>query len=250
MRIIDYSELPDGGWDSKLVSDTQNAMGVYPFPIMYLWIFERPDSLCTQLISHGWAFLGSVHLLVSPSVRVDSAVLRTENDIKNAVSEFNNKAGRYKCPKFIDYEYRAFYDGYPVNYLWCTNKTWEYGFKLMAARCRYFVIDLTTVERPEGLITEVNHIFNAISLEKVIFLVDAFRADIDLIHELLYSAWKSMALDSVNSGKEERIPFIISYNSASPSYMVKATLSLWTGKGKVPIARRAANYASWGKALE
>ena len=247
LSIIDYSELPDGDWNPKLVSNTQNAMGVAPFPIMYLWVFERPDSLYGQLITHGWAFLGPLHLLVSPSARVDRPVLRTRDDIDTAITQFCSKAGKHKCPKFIDYEYRASYRGYPVNYLWCTDKTWEYGFRLMADLSQYFVVDLTTDERPEGLLTEICHILNTIPLEKVIFLLDTYRANIDLIRELLCSVWNSMAPNSVNAGKGGEIPPLISYRSNNPGYLAKATLSLWTGKSKVPIARRAANYARWGR---
>ncbi|MBU1233176.1 MAG: hypothetical protein KKD01_00155 [Proteobacteria bacterium] len=247
LDIIDYSDLPDGDWNPKLVSNTQNAMGVSPLSIMYLWIFERPDSLYGQLIAHGWAFLGPVHLLVSPSARVDSPVLRTHHDIETAVKQFHNEAGKQTCPKFIDYEYRASYFGYPINYLWCTDKTWEYGFRLMAGRSQYFVIDLTTDERPEGLLTEINHVFNTIPLRNVIFLIDTSRANIDLIRELLYSVWNSLAPGSVNFDKGETFPPIISYKSSNPGYLAKATLSLWTGKSKVPIARRAANFFGWGQ---
>lgn len=245
IQIIDYRDLAESIWQPKSLSNTHNAMGFTPMPILYLWIFERPDSLCGQLITHGWAFLGPIYLLVSPSARVDGAIMKSTQDIDRASAEFQTQAGNYKCPKLIDYEYRANYHGYPINYLWCTDKTWEYGFESMASRCEYFIMDLTAEERPEGLLTEVTYLFHYVPLEKVIFLVDTYRADLDLVQDFLLSAWSSMSPDAVNSHLQD-LPPLISYNSSHPAYLMQAQLSLWSGKSKVPLARKAAHFAQWG----
>ncbi len=247
LRVSDYSSLPDGSWNTSLISDSQNAMGVKPFQIMYLWVFERPDSLCAQFVANGWVFLGSVNLLVSPNARVRSPLMRSHQDIDNAAKLFRNEAGRYRCPKLIDYEVYTKYFGYPVNCLWCTDKTWEYGFKLLASRCQKFVIDLTTDERPDGLLKELFHVFNTIPAENVVFLADIYRAKIDLIREILYSAWDAMISGSVNQGKGKQIPPLITYKSSSPVFFAKAALSQWTGTSKVHFARKVAHFLNWDR---
>ena len=66
LDIVDYRDLPDGVWQPERLSNERNALGRPTNRIMYLWLFGRQDSLCAQLVSHGWAFIGPIHLLVSP----------------------------------------------------------------------------------------------------------------------------------------------------------------------------------------
>ena len=189
-RVIDYATLPDPTWREEQVSDTRNAAGTRPFPLMYLWIFERPDSLCAQLVSHGWVCLGPVHLLVSPNARVSGPIMRSRSDIEQAVQGFSTGAGRYPCPKFTDFDRFHSYFGYPINYLWCQNAVWQDAFRRVADRCTHFVVDLTTDERPTGLLFELTYLFNTVATENMILLIDEARADLEVISEFVLGGWR------------------------------------------------------------
>ncbi len=244
-RLIDLQDLPESNWNPAQISSHQNAIGTSPFPILYLWNFSRQDSLRVQLVNHGWAFLGPVQLLVSPAARIESPLMQTREDIRKAAKNLLVEPGKYKCPKLIDYEYRPTYSGFPINPLWCTDQTWSYGFQIMAKQSEYFVADLTSDERPDGLLHEINHLFNFVQLEKVIFLVDSSIANIPLIRDFLLSAWNSMPRSSVNQGKGDLFPPLFSYRSSNLGYMLKATFGI--GKAAIPVAQKAANYMNWGR---
>ncbi|MEZ5534567.1 MAG: hypothetical protein R3F02_02980 [Thiolinea sp.] len=241
---IDYRDLPDGRWQPETLSDQANAAGKPPRPLLYLWVFERPNSLCGQLVTHGWAFLGPVHLLVSPVIRANTPLAISRQFIDQAAQQFNQASGHYRCPKLIDYEHRPTYYGYPINYLWCTDKTWEYGFQVIAKKCHYFVMDLSARSRPDGLVTEIHYLFRHVPLSRVIFLLDTYRTNDQLVSAFIREAWEAMPADAVNAGRLEPLT-LIRYQSSSMKYLAQATLSLWTGKAKVPLAQRAAQWAGW-----
>lgn len=245
LPVIDYSALPDPRWSQEQVSDTRNAAGAKPYPLMYLWIFERPDSLCAQLVSHGWVCLGPLHLLVSPDARVNDPIMRSKRDIEQTVKGFSTAAGRYSCPRFIDFEKFHSYFGYPINYLWCQNDVWQDAFRRVADRCTRFVVDLTTDERPTGLLFELTHLFNRVSAENIILLIDRSRADLDVIGDFVLGTWSSMAESSINRGPDTPPPPLISYKTTSLRYLAQAARGQWTGKCAVPLARRAAHHAGW-----
>lgn len=244
LQHLDYRDLPDGYWQPDKLSDRINAAGKPPLSLLYLWVFERPDSLCGQLVTHGWAFLGPVHLLVSPTIRTNTPLATSRQFIDQATQQFQSASGHYRCPKLIDYEHRPTYHGYPVNYLWCTDKTWEYGFHAMAKKCDYFVMDLSARSRPDGLVTEIHYLFRYILLNQVIFLLDSYRTDDQLVSDFIHEAWEAMPANAVNAGRQEPLT-LIRYQSSSMKYLAQATLSLWTGKTKVPLAQRAAQWARW-----
>lgn len=244
LHYIDYQDLPDGIWQTDTLSDQSNALGKPPRPLLYLWVFERPDSLCAQLITHGWTFLGPVHLLVSPTIRTNTSLATSRQFIDQAAQQFQHASGHYRCPKLIDYEHRPTYHGYPVNYLWCTDKTWEYGFQVMAEHCQYVVMDLSARDRPDGLVTEIGYLLANIPLEQVVFLLDSYRTNIEMVSEFIQDAWAAMPVNAVNAKRQAPLT-LIQYRSNSMKYLAQASLSLWTGKAKVPLARRAAKWAGW-----
>ena len=244
LDLVNYLDLPDGIWQPERLSDAHNALGLPPKRIMYLWLFDRHDSLCGQLVSHGWTFIGPIHLLVSPGARVESPLLRSTQAIDQAIGKFESAPGKYRCPKLLDYEHRPTYQGYPINCLWCSNNTWVHGFEVTAKNSDYFVADLSADEQPDGLITEIGYLFHRVPLKKVIFLLDTRTADTSLVNDFLQQAWNAMSSDAVNAGWTKEISVII-YDTLNLRYMVQATQSLWLGKSKVPLARRAAQYMGW-----
>ncbi len=244
LRLVDYQNLSDGDWNPAAISDEYNAMGSTPPRILYLWIFNRPNSLCGQLITHGWAFIGPIHLLVSPAARVATPIMKSREDIDRAVQDFRYGVERNKCPKLIDYEYRAHYHGYPINYLWCSNRMWEYGFEAMAQTSDYFVMDLSASERPDGLVTEIRYLLHHVPLGKVIFLLDVCSSDAEIVDAFMGNAWGGMQSTSANINHGTPLT-LICYDSGSMGYMAQATLGLWAGKGTVPLARRATHFAHW-----
>lgn len=245
LEVLDYRELRDPVWNQGEITDLNNAAGSKPFPLMYLWIFERPDSMCTQLVAHGWVCLGPVHLLVSPEVREDVPVMRSRHDIEQAVSRFARGAGRFPCPRFVDFEKHHSYFGYPINFLWCQGGVWQEAFRLVAERCRRYVVDLTTDERPAGLLFELQYLFNRIVVDDVILLLDTSRADLDVVRHFVLETWDARERQSVNRGIDRAPPPLITYKTFSLGYEAQAARSQWTGKSTVPIARRAAHYAKW-----
>ena len=245
LEVLDYAELPDLVWNQTEITDNNNAAGSKPFPLLYLWIFERPDSMCTQLVAHGWACLGPVHLLVSPEARVGGSVMQSRQDIEQAIGRFAYNAGRFSCPKFIDYEKHHSYLGYPINYLWCQGSVWQEAFHQTAELCSRYVVDLTTDERPTGLLFELEYLFNQIAVEDVILLLDISRADLDIVRDFVLEAWNARDKQSVNREADCAPPPLITYKTYSLGYLVQATRSQWTGKSTVPLAQRAAHYAGW-----
>ncbi len=245
LEVFDYTQLPDPAWNQQGVTDSSNAAGSVPFSLMYLWIFERPDSMCTQLVAHGWACLGPVHLLVSPEARVDGAVMRSRQDIEQAIEGFSYNSGRFNCPQFIDYEKHHSYLGYPINYLWCQGSVWQEAFLLTAERCSRYVVDLTTDERPSGLLFELEYLFNQVAVENIILLLDTSRADLDIVCDFVLEAWDARDKQSLNNGADQVPPALITYKTYSLGYLAQATRSQWTGKSTVPLAQRAAHYAKW-----
>jgi hypothetical protein len=245
LQVLDYTELPDPAWNQGQITDTRNAAGARPFPLMYLWIFERPDSMCTQLVAHGWACLGPVHLLVSPEARVDAPVMRSSQDIGQAMERFASGSGRFNCPRFIDFEKHHSYLGYPINYLWCQGGVWQEAFHRTAERCDRYVVDLTTDERPTGLLLELEYLFNRVAVENIILLLDTSRADLDLVRDFVLETWAARDRRSANPGADQAPPPLVTYKSFSFAYLAQATRSQWTGKSTLPLASRAAHYAGW-----
>lgn len=244
LQFINYQTLSDGVWKPGQITDHSNAFNSPPIRIMYLWLFDRQDSLCGQLVSHGWTSIGPVHLLISPAARVDSPLLKSSQAIDQAIRGFRYSAGQYQCPKLIDYEYRPRYRGYPINYLWCSNNSWVYGFESLANRSDHFVMDISAEEQPEGLIREISYLLQNHSLKKVIFLFDKHTGVADLVDRFMQRAWDKISPGSVNDHRVKPIP-VIQYSSANILYLAQATFSLWSGKSKVPLARRAAQLARW-----
>ena len=244
LEFIDYRNLPNSDWKPDQISNTHNARGSLPKKIMYLWLFDRHDSLCGQLVSHGWVFIGPIHLLVSPSARIDTPILKSKQVIDQAIRKFEYEAGSYRCPKLLDYEHRPTYTGYPINCLWCSNNSWVNGFEAMAERSDYFVADLSTDEQPDGLIKEISYLFQGVSLEKVAFIMDTRTANRSLVNDFLQQAWCSMSSACVNVRRTRAIP-VITYDTRNVRYMLQATRSLWSGKSKVPLARRTVQYLNW-----
>ena len=244
LEFIDYCGLPDGVWEPGRLTNARNAIGRRPPKIAYLWLFDRHDSLCGQLVSHGWVFIGPVHLLVSPGARIASPILKSARAIDQAIRGFDMAAGSYQCPKLIDYEHRPTYRGYPINCLWCTDRSWLHGFEALAARCNRFVVDLSADEQPAGLITEISYLFERVALDSVAFLLDTRTADEALITGFLEQAWASMSADSANQDRTRLIP-VITYDTMNFRYMAQATQSLWTGKSNVPLGRRVAQHLGW-----
>lgn len=246
VRVVDYATLPDPPWSEERLSDTRNAVGVPPFPLLYLWIYERPDGLCAQLVTHGWVCLGRVHLLVSPDARVSGPIMRSREDIEQAIQGFATAAGRYACPQFIDYEQFHAYFGYPINFLWCRSAVWQDGFEQVADRCTRFVVDLTTEERPTGLLFELSYLFNRVSAEDIVLLIDAARGsggDQRLLPRNLGSDGGGLR----QSRGRPAPPPLISYRSTALRYLAQATRGQWTGRCTVPLARRAAHFSGWDR---
>jgi hypothetical protein len=244
LEFINFMDLPVGDWQPDLISNTVNAIGNQPKNIMYLWLFNRHDSLCCQLVSHGWVFIGPVHLLVSPGARIDTPILKSKQAIDQTANKFEYEAGSYRCPKLIDYEYRPSYTGYPINCLWCSNTFWVDGFKRVFKCSDYFVADLSADERPDGLITEISYLFQSAPLEKVAFLMDTGTADHYLVSDLIQQAWNSMSPACENACRTKAIP-VITYNTRSVRYLLQINMSIWSGKSKVPMAQKITQYLNW-----
>lgn len=245
IEIKDIDTLPDNGaWDPALVSSERNAFGLNPLRILYLWIFERPDSLYPHLIANGWVQVGPVHLLLSPESR-ELAILENEAQIREAINAFRDAPGTFKPPKLADYEVHRTYHGYPINYLWCSNSTWRTAFELAAAHCSHFVVDVSVRDRPEGLTFELGYLFDQVPVENILCLADKGRAKVKTCIELLQTTWDARATDSLNRVPSQRPPALLTYSTHSWRYLRQAAWSQWTGKSTLPIARRAAHYAGW-----
>lgn len=242
-EVVNYEDLQDGAWNPSRMSNSANALGGAPAPILYLWVFERPDSLSGQLISHGWVQLGPIQLLVSADARIGDQPLRTDNEIRRSVSKFGHDVGTYKCPEFADLEAFANYRGYPINALWCADAVWQSAFKQTAKISQYFVVDVTAEDNPAGLTFELEHLFSAVHSSRIVFILDRYRADLDEIRSFLSAIWEKTG--SGQATKSKLPPPVITYSSAKASYLAKSTWSQWTGRPSVPLANRAATHVKW-----
>ena len=241
--LVEIDDLPDGAWEPERISSTRSALGIEPVRLLYLWVFERPDDLRVQLIGHGWTLVGPVHLLLSLGARVPGKIVRNRAQMRRAVAHFRDAPGTYRPPKLADFTVHASYHGYPINYLWCADNIWQEGFRRLAGHCALFVVDLSADERADSLRWELDQLFASTPAERILLLVDSWRADLDLARELVAESWSGLAASSVNHRRRRRPPDLLAYRTTSPAYMLRATLAAWTGKAKVPIARRAAHHA-------
>jgi hypothetical protein len=246
IRVIDIEELPDCDWNPQSVSATQNALGAHPERILYLWAFERPDSLYVHLVTNGWVALGPVHLLLSPEARATQSLVHDSQQARQAIAQFSDAPGKHRPPKLTDFEFLPSYYGYPINFLWCLDKVWQEGFRLLSERCTRFVIDVTGREKPQGLLVELQHLFDQAPAENIICLADTGRSDLALCAELLRLAWSERAQDSVNRKSNRTPPPLLTYNTFKWRFLARSTLSSWSGKPRSDIAGRAAVYAGWG----
>lgn len=237
--VRDYAALPDGPWDPGGVTDSRNAFGRLPEPLLYLWVFERPDSLAVQLVGHGWTSLGPVHLLVGPEARVPDRLIRTPDDLAAAIARFSSRAGRCACPPLGEFERRASYRGYPINYLWCADRIWQAGFMALARRCRRVVVDVTAEEPPVGLSFELAHVFGTLPASDVVLLFDRYRGDLDVTLEVLGRVWRRSS--------QAAPPPLVTYSSSALGYLARATWGFWRGRSSVPLARRAGHHAGWSR---
>lgn len=242
-RVVDYESLQGGSWRPDQISDRRNALGWAPAPILYLWVFQRPDSLSAQLISHGWVQLGPIYVLASADARIEGDVLRTASQIDDRMARFSHDAGSHKSPRFADFEAVASYRGYPINPLWCTEAIWKKAFQKLVGRSTYFVADVTAEDHATGLAFELQHLFSTVAGSRIILLMDRYRADRDEIVSFLSSLWEEVLSDR-DPGRTER-PAVITYSSANIGYLAKAAWSQWTGRPAVPLADRAASFANW-----
>lgn len=241
--IVDYDMLSDGPWSPDSVTDAHNAFGEFPHPMLYLWVFERPDSLCAQLVTHGWTKLGPMHLLIGPDARVPDSLIRSSNDLEAAIARFSSQAGRYKCPALTEFERRASYVGYPINYLWCADRIWREAFKALILRCNRFVIDITAEQRPAGLSFELSHIFNKVPVSDIVLLFDRYRGNLEVTLEVLVRVWRSSPQASTAAP-----PTLVTYATSNPGYLARASFGLWTGRSSISLARRAGHHAGWDRA--
>ena len=237
-RIVDASELPEGTWDAGAISDGCNAMGLRPEPILYLWVFERPDSLSHHLISHGWVQLGPVFLLVSADAPLQDDLISNAAALDKRLSRTRYDAGRHSCPALSNFEVYSSYRGYPINALWCADRIWQTAFESVISRCGYVLADLTTDENPSGLAYELSYVFAHVAAHRIVLFADLCRADLDLILPLLGRLWRE-------SGAKGPTPPLITYNSASLGYLAKATWAQWTGRPTIPLASKATRLAGW-----
>ncbi len=237
--VTDYLSLPGGNWEPSKISDSRNALGAVPEPILYLWVFERPDSLSGQLIYHGWVQVAPIYLLISPDVRADDALITDKQQLSEQISKCRLDTGTHSGPRLTDYEVRASYHGYPINPLWCTDDIWQTAFLEVANRVHRFVIDITAEDYAAGLTFELEHLFATVPAERMVLLMDRFRADEAAILDFLQNFWGETA------GSAAVPPPIVAYNSASPQYLARAAWSQWTGRPSIPIAERAATRAGW-----
>lgn len=241
-QVVDYGSLKGGTWQPERISNQCNALGGVPAPILYLWVFERPDSLSGQLISHGWVQLGPLHVLVSPEARVDDEQITSNTAIADRIGRFSYEAGTWKSPRFADFEWFASYRGYPINTLWCSDSVWKDAFLQVAERSRYFVVDVTAEENPVGLTFELETLFASNHSSRLVLLMDRYRADQDETVSFLSALWGKTAQRRASPSEP---PPLISYNSAAAGYLAKAAWSQWTGRPSIPIANRVATYANW-----
>jgi hypothetical protein len=241
-QVIDCGSLKGGTWQPERISNQCNALGAVPAPFLYLWVFERPDSLSGQLISHGWVQLGPLHVLVSSEARVEDELVTSKTEIAGRVGRFSYDAGTWKSPRFADFERCASYRGYPINTLWCSDAVWKDAFLQVAERSRYFVVDVTAEETPVGLAFELETLFASVESSRLILLMDRCRTDRDETVSFLSEIWgKTGERRAARSGP----PALITYSSAAAWYLAKAAWSQWTGRPSIPIANRAATYANW-----
>lgn len=241
--IVDYGALKGGAWQPKQISNDKNALGGKPASILYLWAFERPDSLSGHLISHGWVQLGPLLVLVSAEARVEDELLKTKPQVKDRIARFSHDAGTYKSPRFADLEFVASYRGYPINTLWCSDTVWKTAFLEAAKQSRFFVVDVTAPEKPVGLTFELEHLFSSVPASRIILLMDRFRARQDGVISFLSEIWASAGGEQTSDGAVP--PPLITYSSIEPRYMARASWSQWTGRPSIPIADRAATFAGW-----
>jgi hypothetical protein len=143
-----------------------------PVRILFLWLFDRTDGL-TDMITHGWATLGPVTLLISPRVLSTRARKRVISDADEHIIDDEESLRRRlqnreapelavrRLPDFLTMGPFS-YTGFPITTLLCTDRFWKTAFAHLAAESEVALVDLSGFDaQRQGLRYEVQHVVDA-----------------------------------------------------------------------------------------
>ena len=243
-QVVSLDEQPEPGWTPDAVSASRNAIGRPAERILFLWPFARPINLRAQVIGHGWAQIGPVHLLLRPGWGVMRNVLSSMEEARAALEGLPSAPGRHKAPqlRFGDGIWRPYF-GYPVQPLTVDGRIWQQVFAALVERCGLCVVDLTAKRDAQGLSFELSFLFGRAHPSRLALLVDSAQADVDHCLRLIEATWDGAGPRAASS--RGAAPPILLYDSQSPAYVRAGFRGAFTGKATLPIAAKALRCLGW-----
>lgn len=238
---VRLSDLSVPSWDPDAASDERNGLGGPPMRVLFLWPFARPMNLRAEVVGHGWATIGPVHLLLRPGLGV---VRQSHDDLATVVEHLDHlddRVGSHKVPqlRFGDGVWGRSH-GYPVHPLAVGSAIWQDVLRILVRRCELFVADLTAKRAAEGLSFELSTLFASVEPKRIALLVDEAQADVELCTRMVLDAWRAAG------GDPGHLPVpIMLYDSQDPAYVRAAFRGALRGGATIPIAAKALAHLGW-----
>lgn len=229
VRLGDYERTP---WEPESVGAGSNALGLPPQRVLFLWPFARPTNLRVQVIGHGWAQIGPVHMLLRPGWGLTRQVLGSLDQVHESLSSLSDTPGRHRPPRLKgDDGFFRRYVGFPVQPLTVEGRIWQRVIVELMRRSDLFVADMTAKRRSGGLATELSMLFESNASKRIVLLIDSDRADVELCVSMVGELWAAHG--------RGRPPRLFLYDSQAPEYVSRAFKAHFKGRATIPIAAQA-----------
>jgi hypothetical protein len=214
--IVHHAEaLPPMPWNIAAISDTANAAGMKPIPIMYLWVFQAHSKEQWVYETHGWLQTGPVNLLMSPSSLSLSALrhakdhlVRGNADLEKMMAQYTAAAGDYPRPLLFfngpGIGKQKPYRGYPIHTPVCTNAMWQAVFQHLTEKSELAVFNLSgfSPEHP-GIEFELKHVMSSELPRHWVFMYDRLT-DADAAMDGVLRLWEGLD----HKGRNRRLIFL------------------------------------------
>lgn len=197
--------LPPTAWNVNAISETSNAVGSSPVPIVYLWVFQAHFSEQSVYETHGWPQTGPVHMLLNGSAMPSTEAIneamknlvRDRDGVAKAVATFEDGVGTYPRPGLFLGDpgigsKTGHYRGYPIHTLVCTNEAWRDAFHACAERSHFAVFNLSGyLPGHPGIEYEVAQVLRDGKPQHFVFIYDR-HTDADAAIDSVLRVWQRL----------------------------------------------------------
>jgi hypothetical protein len=193
--------LPEVNWQIGALSDSANALGGPPTPVLYLWVFAAQSDQ-RGFETEGWPQIGPVHLLLNSTALTinkladaDKFLIADQVALDGAVAAYDDRAGTYpRSNLFMTFEAgsKNFYPGYPIHTLICTDGVWKPAFRQLAARSRIAIVNLSGFNPSHpGLEFEILHLLAGGPPTRFVFVYER-TTDADAVIASVLNLWSHL----------------------------------------------------------